>query len=169
MVIFSFLENIQALQAVVLAIGLLLLIVEVFLPGFGFAGILGTVTLVVGILLTARSVFEALIMFLFLLVILAALAFFLIKSASKGRLSRKLILRDRLTKEAGFSSTEDMQIFLGKEGQSVTMLRPAGIGTFEGVRLDVVTDGTYIEKDVPIRIVAVVGRRIVVERIKEVT
>ncbi|MFO7636628.1 MAG: hypothetical protein R6W96_04905, partial [Clostridia bacterium] len=152
--IFSFVQNIQTLQAVVLLIGLALLILEVFVPGFGVAGILGIIVIIAGILLTAQTLFEALIMFLILLVILAVIAVVIIKSASKGKLNKKLVLKDRLTKEQGFSSTEDMEVFLGREGKSVTMLRPSGIGIFDGVRLDVVSVGTYIEKDAPIKITA---------------
>jgi membrane-bound ClpP family serine protease len=46
------------------------------------------------------------------------------------------------------------------------MLRPAGIGQFDGVRLDVVTKGAYIEEEADIKITEVVGRRIVVELIE---
>jgi membrane-bound ClpP family serine protease len=60
--IFSFVENIQLLQAVLLTIGLVFLLAEVVIPGFGVAGIVGIIIFIVGILLTAQTVFEALIM-----------------------------------------------------------------------------------------------------------
>lgn len=165
--IFSFIDNIQLLQAVLLTLGLLLLLAEVFIPGFGVAGITGIILFVAGIILTASTFLEALVMFLILLVILAVVVAFVVRSASSGRLSKTLILNDSVSKEKGFSGVEDMNVFLGREGTALTMLRPSGIGQFDGVRLDVVTNGDFIEEGTKIRIMEVEGRRIVVETIKD--
>ena len=69
--IFSFVEAIDTLQAIILILGLVLLVVEVFVPGFGIAGGTGLLLLILGIILTARNAFEAFMMVLVLLVILA--------------------------------------------------------------------------------------------------
>jgi membrane-bound ClpP family serine protease len=164
--IFSFVENIQLLQAILLVLGLIFLLAEIFIPGFGIMGILGIILFVVGIILTASTFVEALVMFLILLLILAIVIILVVRSASKGKLSKTLILNESLSKEKGFSGVEDLKIFLGKEGKAITMLRPAGIGQFDGVRLDVVTKGAYIEEEADIKITEVVGRRIVVELIE---
>lgn len=164
--IFSFLGNIELLQAILLFLGLIFLLAEIFIPGFGIMGILGIILFVVGIVLTASTFAEALVMFLILLLIIAIVIILVVRSASKGRLSKTLVLKDSLSKEKGFSAVEDMNIFLGREGKAITMLRPAGIGQFDGVRLDVVTKGAYIEEDADIKITEVVGRRIVVEVIE---
>ena len=55
-----------------------------------------------------------------------------------------------------------MKVLVGKSGTTTSVLRPAGIGDFDGVRLNVVTEGGFIEKDMPIEIVRVDGSRIVV-------
>jgi len=164
--IFSFIGNIELLQAILLILGLLFLLAEIIIPGFGIMGILGIILFVVGIILTASTFIEALVMFLILLLILAIVIILVVRSASKGRLSKTLVLSDSLSKEKGFSAVEDMKVFLGKEGKAITMLRPAGIGQFEGVRLDVVTEGSYIEENSDIKITEVVGRRIVVDVIE---
>jgi len=162
--IFSFVQNIQLLQAVLLTIGLVFLIAEIFIPGFGIAGIIGIIIFIIGILLTVNTIFEALIMFLFLLLILAIVLIIVIRSATRGRLSKKLILNADVGVEDGFTAVEDMKVFLDKEGMAVSTLRPAGIGVFNGVRLDIVTKGDFIEEGTKIKIVAVEGRRIVVEK-----
>jgi len=164
--IFSFIGNIELLQAILLLLGLIFLLAEIFIPGFGIMGILGIILFVVGIILTANTFVEALVMFLILLVILAIVILIVVRSATKGRLSKTLVLNESLSKEKGFSAVEDMKVFLGKEGKAITMLRPAGIGQFDGVRLDVVTQGAFIEEDSDIKITEVVGRRIVVEVIE---
>jgi membrane-bound serine protease (ClpP class) len=52
----------------------------------------------------------------------------------------------------------------GKQGISVTDLRPAGIALIEGKRLDVVTDGDYINANTPILVTGVTGNQIIVEK-----
>ena len=164
--IFSFLEGIYALQATLFVIGLLLLIVEMFIPGFGIAGGIGLLFLVLGIILTARTPFEAFVMVIILILLVAGAIAVIMRSAKRGKLSRKLILWSSAKHEEGFSTSEDKSMWIGKEGISLTVLRPAGAGEFEGQRLDVVTDGTYIDKGIKIRIVRTEGRRIVVEPVK---
>ncbi len=165
--IFSFIGNIELLQAVLLLLGLLFLLAEVFIPDFGIMGVLGIILFVIGIVLTAETFVDVLVMLLILIAFVALVVAFVVRSASTGRLSRTLVLKDSLSKEKGFSGVEDMNVFLGREGYALTMLRPAGIGVFEGVRLDVVTKGAYIEKGSPIKIIQVVGRRIVVDKIEK--
>lgn len=164
--IFSFIQNIELLQAILLVLGLIFLLAEIFIPGFGVMGILGIILFVVGIILTANTFIEALVMFLILLVVLAIVIILVVRSATKGKLSKTLVLNESLSKEKGFSGVEDMKVFLGKEGKAITMLRPAGIGLFDGVRLDVVTDGSFIEEETDIKIIEVEGRRIVVKAIE---
>lgn len=165
--IFSFIGNIQLLQAVLLLLGLIFLLAEVFIPDFGIMGVLGIILYVVGIVLTAETFIDVLVMLLILIAFVALVVAYVVRSASKGRLSRTLVLKDSLSREKGFSGVEDMNVFLGREGTALTMLRPAGIGVFEGVRLDIVTKGAYIEKGAPIKIVQVVGRRIVVDKVEK--
>jgi len=165
--IFSFLEGIDTLSAILFIIGLLLLVVEMFIPGFGFAGGTGLVLLILGIILTARTPFEAFVMVTILLLLTAGALAIILRSAKKGKLSRKLILWSAAKHEDGFSSSSDMSALSGKEGIALTVLRPAGSGEFLGQRLDVVTDGTFIEKGKKIKIIRVEGRRILVESIDE--
>lgn len=165
--IFSFLDGIETLQAVLFIIGLLLLVAEMFTPGFGLAGGSGLVLIIIGIILTARNAFEAMMMVIILLVLLAILLLIVLRSAKKGKLSKKLILWSAAKREDGFSSSADASALTGKEGVALTVLRPAGTGQFDGQRLDVVTEGAFIESGTKIRIVRTEGRRIVVEPIQD--
>jgi membrane-bound serine protease (ClpP class) len=47
-------------------------------------------------------------------------------------------------------------------GTAVTQLRPSGVATINGQRVDVVTEGGLIERGTPVKVVAVEGSRIVV-------
>ena len=99
------------------------------------------------------------------IIIIAILGFVLsivLSSATKGRLSKTLVLSHTSNREAGFIGTEDLGFFLGKEGVTLTNLRPSGTANFEGVKLDIVSEGDFIPKDTKVRVIKVEGRRIVV-------
>lgn len=161
--IFSFLDGIQIYQVIILLLAIILLIIEMFTPGFGVPGGMGIILLVAGIILTASTPFEALVMIVILLIILGAALKIILHSAASGWLSKTLILNDSLTKSAGYIGTEDLEYFVGKEGITLTVLRPSGSAEFDGVKLDVVSEGEYIPKNTKVKITEVSGRRIVVK------
>ncbi len=161
--VFSFIAaNLPAVLC--LLVGVALVTVEVFLPGFGLPGISGLMLLAAAVVLTWLS-FGALAGLLMLLVMLVLCGITLsvsIRSAMHGRLSRSpLILSDDEENDKKPDET-----LIGREGVTATLLRPAGIAVFDGVRLSVVTRGDFIEKDVPVRIVKEDGTQIVVETIR---
>ena len=158
----DFFRQIQTLEAILLVLGLLLLVAEMFMPGFGIAGGTGIVLIAIGIILTARTPLEAFIMFLVLVLLVTGVILLLLRSAKKGQIARKLILHQSATKEKGFVAAKDHSQLVGQTGVSVTPLRPAGIGLFGESRLDVVTEGGFVDKGVPIQIIQVHGNRIVV-------
>ena len=144
-----------------LVLGLGLMIYEMFTPGFAVPGITGLILLVLSVVLTAQSLSQALIMIVLILIVLSLVI--ALRSVTSGRLSRSpLVLKERATKEDGYLSTQDMNYFVGRHGVATTVLRPAGTADFEGVKLDVVTEGEFIEKGRPLEVIRVEGRRIVV-------
>jgi len=154
--------------ALCLVVGVLLLGIEIFLPGFGVSGISGLILVIIGIVLGASSLLEALILILVILAVLGVLVEIAMRSATRGRLSKTpLILKDELDKESGFSSARDREYFIGREGVTLTPLRPAGLADFDGVKLDVVSDAGFLDKDTRIKVIDVEGRRIAVRRITE--
>ena len=159
--------NLSTWSVILFILGFLLVIVEMFNPGFGVPGALGIVFLIVGVIVTAETVEQGIFMGVIILAILAVMLTIVLYSASKGRLAKKLILKDATDRQSGFSGTEDMKYLLGKSGKTVTPLRPAGCADLDGVRLDVVTRGEFIEKDVPVTVIEVEGNRIVVEPAKQ--
>ncbi|MFZ5351686.1 MAG: NfeD family protein [Bacillota bacterium] len=163
--IFGFISNLSWISGFLFMLGFILVIVEMHMPGFGLPGISGTILLIMGIFLTAKSLIDALVLIIIILALLGMSLILVLQSATKGRLSKHLILNESLNKESGYIGTEDLEYLLGKEGRALTVLRPSGTGDFDGVRLDVVTEGEYIEKDENIRIIKVQGRRIVVKAV----
>lgn len=158
----GFIQSIDTLSAIFFAAGFILVIVEMFHPGFGAPGIIGGILLVLGIIFTARTLLEALILLLIIIAVLGAALTFVLQSATKGRLSKTLILSNSQRKDNGYIGTEDLNFFLDKEGTAYTVLRPAGIADFSGVKMDVVSEGDYISKGTKVKVIKVEGRRIVV-------
>jgi membrane-bound serine protease (ClpP class) len=78
---------------------------------------------------------------------------------------RRLTLKTTL--EGSRSFAQDYAAYLGKEGQTQTDLRPAGIVEIEGRKLDVVTAGELVEKSKRVRVMKVEGNRIVVQAVRE--
>ncbi len=154
--------------------GLILLLVEaLLLPGFGIAGVLGLMALVTGLGLslfgsgaTTATVAKALGQVALAGTLAGAGAAGLLRLLSRLPGGTRLILGTAMTSEQGYSSqSEATAIWRGKRGRSVSPLRPAGIAEFDGQRVDVVSDGDFLDPDEPIEVVRVEGNRIVVRRL----
>lgn len=166
MEIFNFITQIGIIQGLILIIGVVLVIVEMFHPGFGAPGITGAILIVVGIVLVAQTFQQALILIILILAVLGIALSIILHSATKGRLFRSpLILKHSQQKETGYIGIDDLAFFVGKEGVSTTVLRPSGVADFDGVKLDVVSEGAFIPQGRNVRIIKVSGRSIIVNEI----
>lgn len=147
--------------------GFILLLIELLIiPGFGFMGISGLVAMGAGI----YTSYVKLTPFLSVLITLGSIIgiALLLKSFPKTKLWRKLKLETKEGKEQGFqASSQELEKFRGKTGYSITPLRPVGTALIEGTRLDVVTEGLFLEKNTSLKVVNVEGNKIVVEKTKE--
>ena len=154
-------------SAVCVLLGMILIIVEVFLPGFGLPGIGGIVLVGAGVVMVGLHFgsLTAVGTRLVIIAVLAVLISWVLRQASRGGGKRSdLFLQER---DDLRTQQEDMKVLVGKSGTTTSVLRPAGIGDFDGVRLNVVTEGGFIEKDMPIEIVRVDGSRIVVRPVSK--
>ena len=138
--------------------GMVMLLIEAFMPGFGVPGISGILLEAVAVWLcwNALGPGAALVMVLIAVVLLILAITLSLKSASKGRLSRSsVILNDAETAEAGFSSSRDLRAYLGREGTTVTILRPTGMAQFGTEKLNVISHGDFIPVGSSVRVVEV--------------
>ena len=82
--------------------------------------------------------------------------------------SSPVALRKTLSSDNGVTSQDpSLQELPGKDGITVTRLRPAGKALIDGKRFDVVSMGDFIEKDTAVVVTAVEGNRIVVKNRNE--
>lgn len=157
--------NMGWIAALCFILGLILVVFEIFVPGFGAPGFIGFVLLVFGIAMTAKNIQEALTLIGIIVVILAIALLITFRSATKGRLAKTLVLSSALKKEAGYSGTDDLGYLYGKQGVTVTVLRPAGTAEIESVKMDVVSEAEFIPQGAAVKVIKVEGRRIVVRQI----
>ncbi|WP_040214184.1 NfeD family protein [Clostridium polynesiense] len=160
----AFINNVSAVALVLFVIGIILVTIEMFIPGFGVAGISGTICLVLAVLFSADSFFEGLIMMLVIFVILGVLFGVVLTSLSRGKMNKTLVLNEEQRKEKGYISSEDLNYFIDKQGNAITDLRPSGSVDIEGLKLDVVSDGEYISKGTKVEIIKVQGNKIIVRK-----
>ena len=144
--------------------GLVLLVLEIFTPGFGIFGLAGIAAFGGAIFLAAPSAGLAWRYLMWTAVAGTFVLFALIRTISKRGLGRKLTLSD--TAKDWSAQSSDRSQLVGREGRSLTVLRPAGTAVFGDQRLDVVTEGEFIPADVPVRVIRVEGTRIVVRALK---
>jgi membrane-bound serine protease (ClpP class) len=62
-----------------------------------------------------------------------------------------------------YVSSADFSYLRGKSGTAASFLRPAGVASIEGHRVDVLTQGEFIPAGTPVRVVRVEGARVFVE------
>ena len=160
-------------ELLLVSLGVLLLAVEVFvIPGFTVAGLGGIVALVAGLGMTlvgAGATMNAIIIALgrVALSILMAMAgaFGLLRLLPRLPFGRRLVLETGMQTDLGYvSAPESDHQWLGRTGTALSPLRPAGIAEIDGARVDVVSDGDFIEAGTPIDVTRVDGNRIVVRR-----
>ncbi len=144
-------------------LGLLCVLAEVFLPG----GVLG----VLGFLLIGASVVMAyhrletggFVLYLAGLAIVGGLFFLIgLRIMPTTPLGKALFLRS--TQKDYDVSVAGRQEMVGKEGIALSFLRPTGVAEIGGKRVNVITEGEFIEKNVRVRVSELKDNQLVVRR-----
>jgi len=169
--------------AVLFALGLLLIAVEVFLfPGTIVAGLAGAVLVIasLGLAMVDRvdlewkwsglpsaeswaSLLEG-SLYTLALGMAGALAAILLgmRFLPGTKMGSRLVLAEVVPSGASLGAVEKKSDLVGLTGEATTDLRPSGKGLFEGRLLDIISDGEFIPKGRSLRVVKQEGSRIVV-------
>jgi membrane-bound serine protease (ClpP class) len=168
----------EATEIILFGIGVALIIVEIFLtPGFGIPGIAGILLIIVSLYLAsspfvvpntpdAQSYFVDWIKhFGGALVAATVLAVVLARFLPSIPYFRRLVLAppaaEGLAASAATVGRENSDL-VGRQGTALTDLRPAGRIELEGRRIDVVTQGSFVEEGALVEVLRVNGNRVVV-------
>ncbi|MCY9000456.1 nodulation protein NfeD [Bacillus spizizenii] len=145
--------------------GAILILLEIFLPG-GIIGLLGLGAIIASLFLAAGS-FTVMAVSLLIASAVSITAFILLTRVLGKRMKffKKFVLNDSTNTENGYVSNQTRMDLIGKVGVTFTPLRPAGTVIIDDERLDVVSEGSFTEKDKKVKVVKVEGSRIVVREI----
>ncbi|AWE06797.1 hypothetical protein DCE79_05020 [Lysinibacillus sp. 2017] len=152
---------------IIFVIGLILVVAEFFVPG-GIVGILGGI-LILGSILFAGQSFVHMAYSILIAMIIAGIGMVILMKffGKKLHMFNRLVLKDATTTEEGYVSNANRIDLIGKQGISLTPLRPAGTVVVDNERIDVVTEGGYVDAGKTVEVIKVEGSRIVVRELKE--
>ncbi|MGE7623305.1 NfeD family protein [Viridibacillus sp. NPDC096237] len=150
---------------ILLIVGIILIVAEFFLPG-GISGIIGFGAIVLSLLLAGANVtYMAYSILTALLVAVIGMVILMKFFGKKMTMLNKMVLKDATDTESGYVSNINRLELLGKEAVTSTPLRPAGAIMLGGERIDVVSEGGYIDARKMVIIIKVEGSRIVVREV----
>lgn len=148
----------ESIAILLIIMGIILLVAEIFIPSFGVTGTIGIISILAGVIFTSDTFVGGLLLFVVILLVAIILMFIAYKVLSSVK--SPLILTESLNEE---KPNEKLAFFVGKEGTAITPLRPSGTLEFEGVRLDVITRGEFVEKGSIVIIEEIQGKKIIVK------
>lgn len=153
---------------ILLIAGFVLVGIEMILPGFSVPGVSGIICLVAGVFLLADSVMEAAMITIAVLAVLSILMAVILNLLSHNKIRTPIVLEEEQKRTQGYLSSKDLNYLLGRKGIAATDLRPSGIGQFDEVKFDVMSEGSYIIKDTRIEIIKVEGSKLVVKECRSI-
>lgn len=149
-----------------LLVGFILIVVEMFIPGFGIFGISGIISIIVSIVLLSPNMYYATIFILCFIVFITIVFVFIVKNISNLKFGTKLFLGTKLKEEDGFLSSKENNSFIGQDMITDTVLRPSGKVIKDGVIYDAMSNGELIEKDEKVTVIGNKGYILIVQRRK---
>ncbi len=151
---------------ILIALGILLVFIEILiLPGFGAAGVPGIIIFCVGVgmIWTNAGVKTALIFTSIALIFVIPIAIILLSLIRETSIGKTFILDAAESSDKGYhAAPRELTALVGKSGKTITPLRPAGVALINGQRVDIVTQGEFVEPETEIEVIQVEGSRVVV-------
>lgn len=147
--------------------GILLIIAEFFIPG-GIAGLIGAIAIIISLFFASGDISQMALSLVIAIVVAIFVLILMTKVFGKRmKFFRKIILNDSTSTDKGYVSNQTRSELIGQIGVAMTTLRPSGTALFADERLDVVTEGSYIEQGKKVKVMKTEGARIVVREVNE--
>jgi membrane-bound serine protease (ClpP class) len=133
------------------------------LPGHGVAGTLGVIMLGAAVILSFGLEF--------LFVAVQSLSVAIVITVVCYVLATRVVPENAFIKRLTFLgvqgpeyvTSDDHRALLGRLGYAASLLRPAGVATIDGARVDVLTEGDFVTAGTPVQVTRVEGARIFVK------
>lgn len=143
--------------------GVFLLVVEVFIPGFGLAGMAGIgLILASGALAAPNRLAAWLVLSVSLFASGIAVAIFILRG--RETIFAQYALTTALTSKRGYTASSSKSTLVGKSAWTTSPLRPTGTIRVGEEFYSALSEGNYIAQDEEVKIVRVEGNQIFVRR-----
>jgi len=161
----GFSDGFVVLLAIAGVIGIILELHVV--PGHGLPGVLGALALLAAVVLAFGVPF--------IFVAAQAIAFAIVLSAIVFALSTRVLPENAFFRRLALTATQgpeyvaggDHSALVGHTGFATSYLRPAGVASVDGKRVDVLTEGDFVAAGSPVRVSRVQGSRVFVNPISK--
>jgi membrane-bound serine protease (ClpP class) len=152
-----------------IALGLVLLAAELFLPTGGILFVLAVGALVVGVAMTfAESTSRGMVTLIAIFVIIPVVGPILVHYWPKTPVGKRFFLNrpDEDDTLANMPVNLELEQLRGRYGRTVSWLRPAGVAEFDGRRIDIMSEGGMIEPDAWVRCIDVKAGKVIVRQVE---
>jgi membrane-bound serine protease (ClpP class) len=160
-------QGFNLLTVFLYVLGLVLLLVEAMFPGFGVAGITGVIIVIVSIVMISSNVIQGLLIIIATAAFVVLLLILFVKMGWSKKYLKFFVLKTEQKSDDGYLSNNKYTDYIGKRGIVLTPLRLGGTVMIDGVKLDVVSESKFIDKDAVVEVLKTEGSSIVVREIKE--
>ncbi len=154
--------------ALFLIVGALLMIVEMFVSGFGAFGISGTASIVIGVIVRicmGLNLTQSLSLILIVLALYVVVVAVMVYGAQYGILGKTGLFERRSTLSKDYNEVDrKTKKLVGKSGKAITNLDLAGKAKIKGEIYDVVSISSYIEKGANVKVVEIQDNAIMVRK-----
>jgi membrane-bound serine protease (ClpP class) len=150
----------ENLITVLFILGISLLLIEAFIPGFGIFGAMGLLMLIVSFSLTVTFLDFGVYILIVQIGVIIFLVYLMYKYIKSKQLYGKIVLDETLNFEA--KEVGQLEYFLGKEGIAITPLKPFGKGQFGETITYVSSQGEFISKGSKVKIISIENEKIIV-------
>ena len=147
---------------VLLILGIIFLLLEMWLPGMEVFALAGIGALIVSAILAIIYVPNGWLIVAGQVVIITGFLIHMYRFMKRKQLQGKLILSETLET----MPETDNEYLVGREAKTVTVLRPYGEADFGGTRMEVASYGPMISKGTAVRVTEVDGGKIIVRPVE---
>lgn len=156
------------ITAICLAVGLVLLAIEIFIPGFGICGITGVVLVVFAVIfrvVTSHDIGHFIYLLSIIILAVGSVVLIAVRSARFGALSKTPIIETGTAIPTDYAdNSKNYGYLINKVGITKTVCKPIGKMEHDNVEYQVISNGDYIEANVKVKVVEVDGSTIVVKK-----
>lgn len=143
--------------------GIVLIVLEFYIPDYGIVGILGLIATVVSLYLYTNSITEMLFHWILATIVFVIILIINFHLGRTLQTSQQFVLQTQMNRQSGYSSTPIYHELEGREGVVVEVMRPVGrIMLDTGEMYQAISQSGLLEVDEAVTIVKVSGQSIYV-------